>query len=442
MKNLILFICSFLLAAMTLAQTPVISVNPDSITENLYTGGSVIRNLTISNTGTADLECTVFVEPTDSSTMGNKAVQFDGINDYIAVMSSQSLQLSSQLTIEAWIRFEVGGTEHPALLWKGTQTSDYDIFMDSTIANRHIGLNLRNVGSIMSNAVLSAGIWYHVAFTYDGTAIQLYINGILDHTQADTGTIAVTPSNLYLGFRCFSNSGFYKGAIDNLRIWNEARTQDEILQTLNHEISGQEPGLVACWEFNEGSGSVANDASNYHNKGFLKDGTAWINSAAPILNWLYADPVSMTIGAGEASSLEVTLYATGLNGGAYNGQVAIHNNDPANPLLEVPVQMNLTPSANIHLSVTQLDFGKVLVGTVKILPFNVSNTGYYTLYISSMTCPNSDYVIPPLIDTILQLGSATINVTYTPSAWGSDDTVLTIQSNDHFSPSVNLPLSG
>ena len=67
------------------------------------------------------------------------------------------------------------------------------------------------------------------------------------------------------------------GAIDDVRIWNVARTQQEIQQFMNHELDGSEEGLVGYWKFNEGRGDTAYDMTVNKNHGSLGGGATWIN---------------------------------------------------------------------------------------------------------------------------------------------------------------------
>ena len=52
---------------------------------------------------------------------------------------------------------------------------------------------------------------------------------------------------------------FFKGYLDEIRLWSVARTQAEILQNISHHLRGDEPGLAAYWNFNEGEGQVFHD---------------------------------------------------------------------------------------------------------------------------------------------------------------------------------------
>ncbi len=83
--------------------------------------------------------------------------------------------------------------------------------------------------------------------------------------------------------------GSFHGLIDEVRIWNVARTEEQIQASWNRSLRGDEPGLVGYWPLNEGSGQAIMDASAHHNDGRLGSTTGpdtndptWVVSDAPL----------------------------------------------------------------------------------------------------------------------------------------------------------------
>src|SRR5438105_10902245 len=133
-----------------------------------------------------------------------------------------------------------------------------------------------------SSSTVPLNAWTHVAVTYDGTYKSFYINGVLDRTVARPGSLYQSGSPLYIGRQGSAcNCNFFKGQLDELRIWNTVRTSNEIGQGISASLAGTEPGLVAYYRFDEGSGLVAADATGHGNTGTLTNGTAWLLSTAP-----------------------------------------------------------------------------------------------------------------------------------------------------------------
>ncbi|HEY4876937.1 MAG TPA: LamG-like jellyroll fold domain-containing protein, partial [Puia sp.] len=100
--------------------------------------------------------------------------------------------------------------------------------------------------------------WHHLAFTYDGTTMKIYIDGVLSGSQAQTGTIAVNSNVLALG----NQPGFtenFGGSADEIRIWNVARTQAQIQSNMNGEIDPTtQTGLVSYYNIDQGIAAGTN----------------------------------------------------------------------------------------------------------------------------------------------------------------------------------------
>jgi hypothetical protein len=372
----------------------------------------------------------------------NNAVRFDGDNDYARVFSPSGLQLTDSITIEAWISFEEGGLGNPAIVSKGLENPDYEVFLDTNLQSTTIGMSLDPVGTIMSQTVLDAGTWYHIAFTYDGSNIKLYINGALDKTQTGSGLINTSTTSLYMAKQGNPIDHRYKGALDELRIWNIARLQNEIIQDLNKELTGSEKGLVGYWKFNEEDGTKAYDATIHSNNAFLYYGTSFESSGSQIINWLDVNPALIIVLPGISANLDVSFDAEALDGDTYEGQLVLNSNDPVSPQIIVPVQIQVTPVALISLSTSFITFGNVYTGQSKSMEFAVFNLGNDTLDVISMTCPNADYVITPATLTVPPDETDTVTVVYSPVDPENDNAILTIVSNDLNTPTAAINLNG
>ena len=155
------------------------------------------------------------------------------------------------------------------------------------------GMNARICGG-----QLTLGSWHHVAGTYDGNAFVLYVDGFEVASVARSGSIAMNSSDLIVGNHPTWSRPF-DGGIDEVRIWDIARTQQEIQDNINVELTGSEPGLVAYYDYNAGTGQTVFDGTANGNDGTLgsttgtdTDDPAWASS-----DYYVAAGNSITIGS-------------------------------------------------------------------------------------------------------------------------------------------------
>src|SRR5262249_3336074 len=101
-------------------------------------------------------------------------------------------------------------------------------------------------------------VWYHVAVTFDGSAYALYLNGVLENSLTLSG---VTPRSDSIQRPAVASAltsagaaaGFLNGSVDEVRIWNVARTQAQVMGGRDRQITNA-PGLLARWSFNKWGG--------------------------------------------------------------------------------------------------------------------------------------------------------------------------------------------
>jgi chitodextrinase len=115
--------------------------------------------------------------------------------------------------------------------------------------------------------------WAHLATTYDGTTLALYVNGVLKATLPVTGAIGQSAGPLRLGGNDIWDEWF-AGVIDDVRVYDRALTPTEVQADMNAPVTGAAPGLVAAYSFDETSGGTASDVSGNGNVGTIS-GAAW-----------------------------------------------------------------------------------------------------------------------------------------------------------------------
>lgn len=259
--------------------------------------------------------------------LGN-ALNFDGTNDYVNCGNNASVQITgNQITLEAWIYPTVFGASawNNGIIDKSHDSMNQGYFMGCGDGGRlNWGMAIGGVWRFGStaNRPLVLNEWAHVATTYDGANVRLYVNGVLSGTWAFTGNIANTSLPLKIGTnRLFS---YFRGSIDEVRVWNIARSQADIQATLNSYITPANPqwtNLKAYYRLDQGNAgnnntALINEAVDYTgncNKGTL---TNFALSGATS-NWVHTgNPEAPILATNSASSVIFT--AATLNGNIFS----------------------------------------------------------------------------------------------------------------------------
>lgn len=216
---------------------------------------------------------------TDCGGMG--VFDFDGSTNYVSVASSSTFQPTESITIAAWIKGDAWTTssETNAILRKGqVGPNNYNL----CVPNGHVSLclDVSDLNGVQSSTVLSTGRWYHVAATWDGATVKIYIDGVLDTSASRSGTLNVDTRPVYIGGR--SGADFFNGMIRDVRLYNRALSASEIQQLA---------GLVGYWAFSEGSGATAADTSGQANNATLSGGAGWTSDCSGSYNALLTNGV-------------------------------------------------------------------------------------------------------------------------------------------------------
>lgn len=205
-----------------------------------------------------------FTSASGTTPTGSYALSLDGSTESGA---AGSINLSgSALSFEGWIKPSSFKSASPYISSiMGTEVSDSNsAFLrlgDASLANNKLQfvVSINNVQQkLASVTALNANTWYHVAATYDGANMKIYINGVLDATKAQTGSVNSTGA-FNVGY-LYNTSRNFNGKIDEVRVWKRALSQTEISQNMCN-VSVPATSLAAYWKFNEGSGSTVQDTS-------------------------------------------------------------------------------------------------------------------------------------------------------------------------------------
>ncbi len=233
-------------------------------------------------------------------------LHFDGKDDYINCGTDTSLaNFNKNLSIEAWVYADNWTTNvyEGCIAVKEDNNSNYGYMLRAGNGGR---LNFA-IGRgtwrelTTSSSVMKTGQWYHVAATYNGNIMKLYLDGVVIDSMKETDPIGASNNiPLTLGSHSLPTSynRFWSGKIDEVRIWRTTRTAKEISDNMKNEYCDGQKGLVGYFKLNDGSpntgntaNSVARDYSGYGNDGRLLN----FDLIKTTSNWVSGVSLSSTV---------------------------------------------------------------------------------------------------------------------------------------------------
>jgi hypothetical protein len=287
-------------------------------------------------------------------------IRFDGVNDYVTFGNAAELGLAT-FTVETWFKREGTGTGNTTgsggiaslvpLVAKGAPESDGS----NVDANYILGINTsgdviaadfeEGAGGtspglnhpVSGVTAITNNNWHHAAVTYDGTTLSIYLDGMLENSLA-VGQPPRSDSIQHAGLATMLTStgsrlGAFQGVLDEVRIWNFARNQTDIQNTMFQQLTSG-TGLVARWGMSEGAGTtIADSVGAPFTTGTLTNGPTWtasnslFDANSGCDDSLFCDGSDTCSGTG-ANGLRCTIHAGDpCDGGAECNNVCDETND-------------------------------------------------------------------------------------------------------------------
>jgi hypothetical protein len=164
------------------------------------------------------------INGTTYSSSNGKGISFDGVNDYVDV--TQNLGVLSEYTFCHWSRRDVEG--RMPIGWRGGPT--FYQYGDNSWFYTHGGV--QGEYYYPKSVSIPTGTWGFYCITYDGTAVRIYRNSVLEGSQATSGTADWT-NGVRIGFWSGGGGYYYQGAIANVSMYNRALTAAQVQQNFN-----------------------------------------------------------------------------------------------------------------------------------------------------------------------------------------------------------------
>lgn len=159
------------------------------------------------------------------------SVQFNGTNEYINVPDAASLDITAQITIEAWFRSNTL-INNSTILSKGS-TTGYWLQRNGNTNPAQFGTNGTTNPTLNGTVSINNGAWHHIAVVYNGANKYIYIDGVQDVTVAATGNISTNNQALRIADNAQATGRFWAGWLDEVAIYNVGLTPAQVLDHFN-----------------------------------------------------------------------------------------------------------------------------------------------------------------------------------------------------------------
>ncbi|MBL7817975.1 MAG: T9SS type A sorting domain-containing protein [Saprospiraceae bacterium] len=258
------------------------------------------------------------------------SLHFDGTDDYVSVSDNNALDFTNNLTLEAWVKPTGAQSQTAGVISKNRASGSIGYALAIEPENNELTFLANNNTSniyVKSTTTVPLNQWSHVAVTYNGSTVRLYFNGSEVYSQSVNISLLNSTQPLYIGGigSGGTSTWLFKGCIDEVRIWNTARSASQISSNYKTYITGSQTNLVAAYSFTNGTANANNagittltnstgtTALNGTLANFALSGTSsnWVDGACITNISIVSDDADNAIEAGT----NVTFTATPTNGG-------------------------------------------------------------------------------------------------------------------------------
>jgi len=208
----------------------------------------------------------------------NYAISLPGVSGAASNIKISGLNLISlPYTMEMWFKPDGTQINYAGLIYtRGTSPNNtglqYAASWQSTGAVRMMTNITGDYGTV--TGTVSAGVWHHIAVVVTESASTIYLDGVATTRESLVNPVYdFTTGDLYIGWDFAVDNRAFKGLVDEVRIWNVARSASELNSKRYAILNGTESGLIGYWNFNDSSAVQATDLTSNALNGTITGGT-------------------------------------------------------------------------------------------------------------------------------------------------------------------------
>lgn len=198
-------------------------------------------------------------------------LNFDRTDDYVSITDNSSLDFTSNFSIEVWVKptaFNSNSWDNTIIGKDSDENSGSGYVLrcgGNGILSFNLGTNAGWKEVTSSTNALTLNVWQHVAATYDGATLKIYVNGVQVGSAANTNVAKTNSMDLNIGAGYNGGARKFKGELDEVRLWSTVLSQTNINDWMYNSISALHPNyanLTALYDFNDESNVGADLSTN------------------------------------------------------------------------------------------------------------------------------------------------------------------------------------
>jgi len=211
----------------------------------------------------------------------NKSLKFDGLESYVYLADNlnEAALPTKAISVETWVKLKstntwggyIGAVQDNGDYEKGWVLGNYQNAFSFALASQGTDDGNGNLTYLTADHVIEQDQWYHVAGTYDGAMMKIYVNGQLKgYSTAQSGNILYDLASYFSLGAYYDDNEFnvLDGQLDEIRLWQTALTREVIQDWMHQELNSNHPdyaNLISYWDFNVLHGDTLIDANSENN---------------------------------------------------------------------------------------------------------------------------------------------------------------------------------
>ncbi|MFC1658220.1 LamG domain-containing protein [Candidatus Omnitrophota bacterium] len=231
-----------------------------------------------------------------------KALEFGGTDEYVNCGTDDSLNPADEITVAAWVNIDTI-TDYARIVSKEASDGGNYLLQARGASDDFVFMCAGEYAASTTPLSGNTDKWFHIAGTYDGSDVRIYVNGVEEDSTPNTASIPSSSADLNIARSSYSPTAeeYFIGKIDDVRIYDYALSGGEIRELAENAAP------VGWWQFSENSGVTTYDRSGYGNDGTI-DGATWVHGRYG--NSLSFDGVDDYVNCGNDTSLNLTAALT------------------------------------------------------------------------------------------------------------------------------------